>query len=186
MARDNPRDDRGSLHVPPRERAEAVGAIELAGLRQQRRGALPGALLVPQPEAERMAAVAVVVRGAVIIVAVIVVVVVVVVDEGVARVQQGQVVDELDVARPQADLQLVLGRGEVHRVERFGLPLGHGGHARRVRGGGAAGQGPAREAEAGAVRVEVVQEGPAVPAGWLDESVFYRLRVSCVLLGIGL
>jgi hypothetical protein len=138
MASYNPRDEGGSINVPSSICPKAVFIIELPSLRLQRFRPLPGHLLVLQPKADSMSPMCGVVHKA------------------IARMEQGQVVEDLNIARPKLDLQLVLGGREVHHIERFGLNLRHSGNTGCVWREGGAGKWSARVAEAGAVLFEIV------------------------------
>jgi hypothetical protein len=138
MASDNPWHHRGSINVPSSIRPKAVFVIELPSLRLQRFRSLPGHLLILQPKADSMSPMCGVVHKA------------------IARMEQGHVVEDLNISPLELDLQLMLGGREVHHIERFGLNLRHSGNARCVWRKGGAGKWSARVAEAGAVLFEIV------------------------------
>jgi hypothetical protein len=161
MTSDNPWDEGGSINVPSSIRPKAVLVVELPILRLQRFRSLPGHLPILQPKADSMSAVCGVVHKA------------------IARMEQGEVVEDLNIARLELDLQLVLGGREVHHIERFGLNLRHSGNARCVWRKGSAGKRSARVAEAGAMLFEIIQEWPTMPACWFGKSASSD-RVSCV------
>ena len=110
--------------------------------------------------------------------------------EAAARVQHGEVVEDLNVALLEDELDRVLLGEEVDRVEGLGLEFAHGGHGRVVRREVGARQGAARELEAGAGagggtrwrrRGEVVEQGAAVVLA-VPESEFLEVLLAMTLL----
>lgn len=90
-----------------------------------------------------------------------------VVAKSLTRMQDGEIVEELQVAGPQDDGELGIFGGEVEGVEGLGLGVGQVRYARGAGGDGRAGQLAAREAEEGPVRGVVEEEGPGLPHGGL-------------------